>query len=368
MNVHTPMNLPAQPDGGNAHSNGLRPSTSGSAGGDASVTSASQGSEALRFAPATLVHRPQSMQELRRFLDRMVDPEQCDAASMASLQHLAAIELVQHVWQAWPEYRPLVLACCLQLLEPACYLLWRQPRPRTSLLDLCAGVVDANRHKPNLGVRYRHRPFLAITEHTPPPCEGSDEWLLPEWISWRHWLAHPPRCDYRMQIWDGFHWQNGPRSSDGAFDGLVRDPWEAHRVPILQVLPGPAPCLSELVLYPALRSPLQITSASVGVGSEDEIEDDETAPSCIFCLSSRATVSVPCPAEHFISCEACTGEIHLRGLWLTRCPLCRFELPQALGPLQLPAPSSESETELIGDASEFWEFDFETPTLMEPCD
>jgi hypothetical protein len=234
------------------------------------------------------------------------------------------------------------------------------------------------------------RPFLAITEHTPPPCEGSDEWLLPEWISWR--LAHPPRCDYRMQIWDGFQWQNGPRyhygdpweavhpappaaprSSDGAFDGFARD-WSivGWRFP-LQALPGPAPCLSELrstcyVLYPALRSPLQITSASVGVGSEDEIEDDETAPSCIFCLSSRATVSVPCPAEHFISCEACTGEIHFRGLWLTRCPLCRFELPQALGPLQLPAPSSESETELIGDASEFSEFDFETPILMEPVD
>ena len=137
-------------------------------------------------------------------------------------------------------------------------------------------------------------------------------------------------------------------------------------MPAMQALPGPAPCLSELsstcyVLYPALRSPLR----SVGVGSEDKIEDDETAPSCIFCLSSRATVSVPCPAEHFISCEACTGEIHFRGLWLTRCPLCRFELPQAIGPLQLPAPSSESETELIGDASEFSEFDFEMPELAE---
>ena len=100
---------------------GLRPSASGSAGGEASVTSASQGSEALCFAPgATLLPRPQSMQELRRFLARLVDPEQCDAASMPWLQHLAAIELVQHVWQAWPEYRPLVLACCLQLLESAC--------------------------------------------------------------------------------------------------------------------------------------------------------------------------------------------------------------------------------------------------------
>ena len=193
-------------------------------------------------------------------------------------------------------------------------------------------------------MRYRHRPFLAITERTPRPREGSDEWLLPEWIAWT--LRHPPRCDYRMQVWDGCQWQNGPRYYYG-------DPWDeqmgtmirsSHRGPVCTpglirgpglIVFGPGLVVVEVtgnlggttvqaqgelalqarsastcyVRYPALRSPLAVAS-EVGVGSEDEIEDEDTAPSCIFCLSSRATVSVPCPAEHLISCEACAGEIH----------------------------------------------------------
>jgi hypothetical protein len=186
------------------------------------------------------------MQVLRRFVatipDEQLCTQRCDAELLPALHDLAAIlfgtelrraELLRNVWQVLPECRPLVWRVARQLLESACTAL--QPtRLRLQNLNLDPNdTVDTrdarevgDRRRLPFGMGYQLRPRLAepsepyfrlpgscqwhsgsrlaITEGSAQPPDGSDEWLLPEWIAWS-W-QHPPVNGDRYVIWNGYKW------------------------------------------------------------------------------------------------------------------------------------------------------------------